>query len=196
MCHLCSYPSDPPECKVRLLPKEKNGHTKIECQAIASPPVTSYTWTKDNVTVTTHELQEGKSGSILILYDGSIESYTCVTSNMMGVATCKLEAHQIQGTNYPLILAQLRYSFLCYFRFFCSIKNVTSFLACTHLLILIPIVSSDCASFYFIFYYYFYSSFLLHPFVTFISCIYLCLCVYVCVCCWLLQCVSLFTRYV
>ena len=72
----------------------------------------SYTWTKDNLTVSTHgdtaidDAGSSKSGegSTLIIYDGSIESYTCVTSNMMGVATCKLEAHQIQGMNYPLIL--------------------------------------------------------------------------------------------
>ena len=91
-----------------MLPKEKNGHTKIQCESIASPPVTSYVWKKNNETITSHLMDDentvttddGKSntaGSVLIIYDGTIESYTCVTSNMMGVATCKLQAHQIEG---------------------------------------------------------------------------------------------------
>lgn len=91
---------DPPECKVRLLPKEKDGHAKVECQASSSPPVTSFKWLRNNQTVMDVDAEDQNSldqKSILLIRESSVESLVCNAKNMMGSTTCILQAHQMQG---------------------------------------------------------------------------------------------------
>lgn len=91
---------DPPECKVRLLPKELDGHAKVECKASSSPPVTSFKWLANNQTVRDVDAEDQDSldqRSVLLIRESSIESLVCSAKNMMGSTTCILQAHQMQG---------------------------------------------------------------------------------------------------
>ena len=106
----CRRPAVAPVCRVRLLPKDRNGYIKAECLAVASPRVSSYKWLRDNQTsLLSLEDERSSSSDVSILtipVDATLESYACVASNIIGSSTCRLQAHQIQGNALCTATAQ------------------------------------------------------------------------------------------
>lgn len=94
----------PPECEMRLLPKEMDGLSRIQCTATSNPPVLTFNWSKNNKSIKSENViqqQKSTTSSILLLENGGVldlESYSCTATNMMGTSNpCKLEALTTRG---------------------------------------------------------------------------------------------------
>ena len=94
---------------MRLLPKEMDGLSRIQCTATSNPPVLTFNWSKNNKSIKSENViqqQKSTTSSILLLENGGVldlESYSCTATNMMGTSNpCKLEALTTRGNKKRL----------------------------------------------------------------------------------------------